>query len=377
MAADYAAMAASLIGTPRTGFRIQPFDKLRASNDRKHGTGRPASCIMSVVPLSLWMLLGQDTCMSQPCATTILYCHCAYSEAIPDAVKNDVLSGLRHAKAEVHVVADLCLLASQGDELLRRLADDAKAQAKLAIVACSPRAVRALFDAAGASLAGKEVTFLNMRKQGSDEIIDWLKSNVAAVRPFDRLMALSNVEGQAHGPEQSRGTNSAATAVGTPNGDAGETPAPQLPPPAPAKEGNWIPWFPVIDRDLCVNCEKCRKFCLFGVYETKDGKVRVGNPRNCKTNCPACARICPKAAIIFPKYNQAPINGDEATDGDAQPPMQVDHSKVLSGDVYAALQGRQDNAIDASQLMRAIQEHKASSEAATNSAPTTRDSNRK
>jgi len=275
------------------------------------------------------------------------------------------------------VLADLCLLASQENELLRRLADDVSPQTKLAIVACSPRAVRALFDAAGASLAGKEVTFLNMRRQGSDEIIDWLTSNVAAVRPFDRLMALSNVKGQAHRPEQSRGANSAATAAATPNGDAGETPAPQLPPPAPAKEDDWTAWFPVIDRDLCINCEKCRKFCLFGVYETRDGKVHVANPRNCKTNCPACARICPKAAIIFPKYNQAPINGDEATDGDAQQPMQVDHSKVLSGDVYAALQGRQDSAIDASQLMRAIQERKASAEAATNSAPTTRDNDGK
>jgi len=30
--------------------------------------------------------------------------------------------------------------------------------------------------------------------------------------------------------------------------------------------------------------------------------VRVGIPDNCKTGCPACSRICPAGAIMFPIY---------------------------------------------------------------------------
>ena len=37
--------------------------------------------------------------------------------------------------------------------------------------------------------------------------------------------------------------------------------------------------------------------------------IIVKNPRNCKNNCPACARVCPQKAIIFPKYEKSPING--------------------------------------------------------------------
>ena len=68
-------------------------------------------------------------------------------------------------------------------------------------------------------------------------------------------------------------------------------------------------WFPVIDRERCNNCGKCHDFCLFGVYSREDRKILVKNPLNCKNNCPACARVCPQKAIIFPKYEKSPING--------------------------------------------------------------------
>lgn len=61
-------------------------------------------------------------------------------------------------------------------------------------------------------------------------------------------------------------------------------------------------WFPVIDNDKCNDCGQCLDFCLFGVYDKdEDGQVYVKNPYNCKDHCPACARVCPKSAICFPK----------------------------------------------------------------------------
>jgi len=68
-------------------------------------------------------------------------------------------------------------------------------------------------------------------------------------------------------------------------------------------------WYPVIDKSKCTECGKCHDFCLFGVYTVENKQVKVTNPHNCKNNCPACARMCPSQAIIFPKYDKSPING--------------------------------------------------------------------
>ena len=102
-----------------------------------------------------------------------------------------------------------------------------------------------------------------------------------------------------------------------------------------AKHGDWKPWFPVIDYDRCTNCMQCLSFCLFGVYGVDGGqKIQVQNNDNCKTNCPACSRVCPEAAIMFPKYKAGPINGDVISDSDLnREKMKVDISALLGGDV--------------------------------------------
>jgi Pyruvate/2-oxoacid:ferredoxin oxidoreductase delta subunit len=113
-----------------------------------------------------------------------------------------------------------------------------------------------------------------------------------------------------------------------------------------ARHGEWKPWFPVIDYDRCTNCMQCLSFCLFGVYGVDGEKrIQVQNNDNCKTNCPACSRVCPEAAIMFPKYKAGPINGDTVSDSDLQKEkMKVDISALLGGDVYDMLRLRSEKA---------------------------------
>jgi NAD-dependent dihydropyrimidine dehydrogenase PreA subunit len=108
----------------------------------------------------------------------------------------------------------------------------------------------------------------------------------------------------------------------------------------------WKPWFPVIDFSRCTNCMQCLTFCLFDVYGvSKEKKIEVRNPTNCKTDCPACSRVCPEVAILFPKYKGGPINGDEVREDDLRrEKMKVDISALLGGDIYAALRQRSTDA---------------------------------
>lgn len=124
-------------------------------------------------------------------------------------------------------------------------------------------------------------------------------------------------------------------------GGAGEDPAPMLDPAVTALN-KWKPWFPVIDYQRCTNCMQCLSFCLFDVYGVStDSKIQVRNQDNCKTDCPACSRVCPEVAIMFPKYRHGPINGEEVNSEDVRrEAMKVDISALLGGDIYAALRDR-------------------------------------
>jgi Pyruvate/2-oxoacid:ferredoxin oxidoreductase delta subunit len=106
--------------------------------------------------------------------------------------------------------------------------------------------------------------------------------------------------------------------------------------------GGWKPWFPVIDYERCTNCMQCLSFCLFDVYGVDAAsRIEVRNQEKCKTNCPACSRVCPEVAILFPKYGSGPINGDVVQAEDvAREKMKVDISALLGGDIYSLLRER-------------------------------------
>ncbi len=69
-------------------------------------------------------------------------------------------------------------------------------------------------------------------------------------------------------------------------------------------------WYPVIDYSRCTNCLECIDFCLFGVYGVdRIDTILVEQPDNCRKGCPACSRVCPENAIIFPQHKTPVIAG--------------------------------------------------------------------
>ena len=69
-------------------------------------------------------------------------------------------------------------------------------------------------------------------------------------------------------------------------------------------------WYPVIDDSRCTACLECVNYCLFGVYAIgTDDRPFVDQPDSCRDGCPACARVCPSSAIMFPLYEDRNIAG--------------------------------------------------------------------
>jgi NAD-dependent dihydropyrimidine dehydrogenase PreA subunit len=88
-------------------------------------------------------------------------------------------------------------------------------------------------------------------------------------------------------------------------------------------------WYPVVDHDRCGNCMECLNFCLFGVYSlNEDGKVAVEQPDSCRDGCPACARVCPAGAIMFPQHDSPAIAGGSTGMETAAP---IDVNALLGG----------------------------------------------
>jgi Pyruvate/2-oxoacid:ferredoxin oxidoreductase delta subunit len=224
----------------------------------------------------------------------VVYCDCAYTQIVPQAAKARIQKHLAESRIPYQFVTDLCELAARRDPQLSEMLKGRD----VVIVACHARAVTGLLRAAGVDPAPTKVTVLNMRERSADEIIRGLPSAPASAHSEPQTL------------RRPRGT--------------------------------WKPWFPVIDYDRCRKCGQCVGFCLFGVYAAgEDGTVRVVQPANCKPDCPACARVCPHIAIIFPKFPDAPINGAEVTEDDVRSrAAQPDVSALPEGDLRALLRRR-------------------------------------
>ena len=244
-------------------------------------------------------------------AAHILYCHCAQAQVVPAAAGRAVLDALGRSGAEFEAVADLCGAAARRDPVLKRLA----ARGAMHILACHPRAVRWLFAWADAPLA-KDAILHDMRS-----------GSVAEILNHPALANLLAPRERAKGRATARGKPAASSP-----GGAGGLPMP----------GEWVPWFPVIDYDRCKNCLQCVQFCLFGVYETDAAKKpRVVQPDKCKTGCPACARVCPESAIIFAKYKDGPISGEEGRlSGSSKAGVKADLASLGKEDLHDILRRR-------------------------------------
>lgn len=102
-------------------------------------------------------------------------------------------------------------------------------------------------------------------------------------------------------------------------------------PPA-VHNGTRVPrrWYPVIDYSKCTNCLECIDFCLFGVYGVDEyDRILVEQPDNCRRGCPACSRVCPEHAIMFPMHKNPAIAGGTAPDGGG---LKIDLSRLFGGE---------------------------------------------
>lgn len=127
-------------------------------------------------------------------------------------------------------------------------------------------------------------------------------------------------------------------------------------------------WYPVIDYSRCTNCMECIDFCLFGVYGVDNADtILVEQPDNCRKGCPACSRVCPENAIIFPQHKTPAIAGAPVEIGG----LKIDLSVLFGAPekkesaVEAAIRERDEqlilagrNAVGASQGLRKRQEGK-------------------
>ncbi|MEI6140083.1 MAG: 4Fe-4S binding protein [Mariniphaga sp.] len=186
------------------------------------------------------------------------------------------------------------------------------------IIACYPRAVRLLLEDCGVVYSTDRFNHLNFRELDNPAILD----RISAFLDSD---VQKGIHSELHSNTE------------------------------------WPSWFPAIDYSRCTACGQCADFCLFGVYQKTDKRVVVINPQGCKNNCPACGRICPQTAIVFPKYDQGgAISGADTIDEIAEQQRQKhDVDTILGSNIYKALEMRKakrQSIIRSEAMRKAIEE---------------------
>jgi ferredoxin len=225
----------------------------------------------------------------------ILFCNCEGEIITVDRLQS-IKEQFRKVKADILCVSDLCRLSVTDTNEIKAFFSDGN---EYLIIGCYSRTLKLLLES---SLNGYEnipVLWLNFLEYDIEQL-------------YHQIIAFTSDSQQ----------ESTMREVITPP--------------------EWPSWFPIIDYSRCTACGQCADFCLFGVYEKTEKYVSVVNPRGCKNNCPACARICPHTAIIFPKYKYGgAISGSGEIDEIAEQKRQVmDIESILGSDIYSALEQR-------------------------------------
>ena len=244
----------------------------------------------------------------------IVLCNCG-GKLIESNRLTEISEYLGKQDIPVLKISDLCgACATQQDETRNQLISGDE----IMMIACYPRAVKLLLNEAGIETESRPFTFINYRDTDNETI-------------FNQIQSFKN-------------------------GHTSQFTASEI-----ASNQEWLSWYPVIDYTRCTSCGQCADFCLFGVYEKTEGKVVVVNPKGCKSNCPACARICPHTAIVFPKYEQGgAIAGAESINEIEEQQRQLeDINSILGSDIYNSLERRKlkrQSIIRNSAMQSAIQE---------------------
>ncbi len=224
---------------------------------------------------------------------SIVYCHCR-GEWFDAERQHQLVSFLESVNVQVIELADLCGCVVLDKEKL----DLFRGDEDYLIIGCHPRSMKLLLDKAGINVAQFRMQIINVIDMPAEQL-------------FRQISAFCLNSAQSHSFQQI------------------------------AVDATWPSWFPVIDYARCSACGQCADFCLFGVYDKESG-ITVVNPQACKNNCPACARICPQTAIVFPKYKHGgAISGSDAIDERTeQQRQQRDINTILGADIYNALEQR-------------------------------------
>jgi NAD-dependent dihydropyrimidine dehydrogenase PreA subunit len=227
----------------------------------------------------------------------IVFCNCG-GERINQERLQDIEKNLINSNIDLIKISDLCGASVMNKEKLKSVFSG---NDEYLIVGCHSRALKLLLQKASIELEYYSCKFINFFESDNEEI-------------FREIFLFRNGHDRSQNAYSEEILNSS----------------------------DWSPWFPVIDYTRCSACGQCADFCLFGVYGKTEEKISVINPQECKNNCPACARICPQTAIIFPKYKPGgAIGGSDFIDEISEQKRQAeDINSILNGDIYSALEKR-------------------------------------